>query len=329
MYRSITATVLAALIVSGCSGGDESGEAGAAGEGAAPAPRAAMPDSMDHGNMPGMDHDTASASPGGTGAMNHGTVQGGAGAMVGMDHSKMGGGDRSAPMAGMDHSQMASTRGSRQAGSMAGMDHSRMNMGQAQGAREGAMRGMDHARMSASAGSGRQGSMQGMDHSRMNMGGGASGAAAGIDHAQMGHTTAAPRGGAQPMMDRSRMSARGNGATVGGMDHSQMSMGSRGTPRPSAGTAGTEHGAMTMPQSRSGSVPVMQHGAMSMPRRPGMTGMGEAPALLPANEGTEKLLTLVGALVRDPVVQQEIQQDPALREAWADPDVREIVLRQP
>jgi hypothetical protein len=48
-----------------------------------------------------------------------------------------------------------------------------------------------------------------------------------------------------------------------------------------------------------------------------------------ADEGTRRVLDLAGELVRDSVVQREIQQDPALREAWSDPDVRRVVTRQP
>ncbi|MBW3570690.1 MAG: hypothetical protein KY467_06260, partial [Gemmatimonadetes bacterium] len=48
-----------------------------------------------------------------------------------------------------------------------------------------------------------------------------------------------------------------------------------------------------------------------------------------ADEGTRKLLELADRLVRDPVVQRQIQQDPALREAWSDPDVRRVVTQEP
>jgi hypothetical protein len=52
-------------------------------------------------------------------------------------------------------------------------------------------------------------------------------------------------------------------------------------------------------------------------------------AARPVDEGTRKLLDLAGELVRDPAVQREIQQDPALREAWSDPAVRRVVTKQP
>jgi hypothetical protein len=54
---------------------------------------------------------------------------------------------------------------------------------------------------------------------------------------------------------------------------------------------------------------------------------GMAPR--PVDDGTRKLLELTGELVRDPAVQREIQQDPALREAWSDPAVRRVVTKQP
>jgi hypothetical protein len=49
----------------------------------------------------------------------------------------------------------------------------------------------------------------------------------------------------------------------------------------------------------------------------------------PADAATAKLLDLAAELVRDPVVQREIQQDPELREAWSDPAVRRVVTQQP
>jgi hypothetical protein len=54
-----------------------------------------------------------------------------------------------------------------------------------------------------------------------------------------------------------------------------------------------------------------------------------AAAAAPADEATRKLLTLAGELVRDPVVQREIQRDSVLREAWSDPDVRRVVTQRP
>jgi hypothetical protein len=176
--------------------------------------------------------------------------------------------------------------------SMSGMDHSNMS-------------GMDHSNMPGM----NHDSMPGMDHSRMNMGPrssggtGASGAMAGMDHAQMGHTAPTASRGAQSPMDHSRMS---------GMVH------------PASRGARTGHGTGSMAgMDHSG----MQHGDMNVPRMEGMTPPESAPALLAPGEGTDKLLALVRELVRDPAVQQQIRQDPALREAWADPGVREVILR--
>jgi hypothetical protein len=58
-------------------------------------------------------------------------------------------------------------------------------------------------------------------------------------------------------------------------------------------------------------------------------GQHTSPAAMPAGEGMDKILTLVQELVQDSVVQQRIQRDSALREAWADPAVRRVVLQQP
>lgn len=79
-----------------------------------------------------------------------------------------------------------------------------------------------------------------------------------------------------------------------------------------------QHG--NTPGSAGGDMPAMQHGDMNMG--------GTQAALLPADVATEKLLTLVRELVEDPAVQQEIQQDPALREAWTNTGVRRILLNR-
>ncbi len=56
---------------------------------------------------------------------------------------------------------------------------------------------------------------------------------------------------------------------------------------------------------------------------------GHAQATAATDEGTRKLLELAGELVRDPVVQREIQRDPELREAWSDPGVRRVITGRP
>jgi hypothetical protein len=66
----------------------------------------------------------------------------------------------------------------------------------------------------------------------------------------------------------------------------------------------------------------MNHGASGH-------AMPAATSARSMDEGTRKLLNLAGELVRDPAVQREIQQDPALREAWSDPAVRRVVTTQP
>jgi hypothetical protein len=58
-------------------------------------------------------------------------------------------------------------------------------------------------------------------------------------------------------------------------------------------------------------------------------GGSRTPAAVPADRATEKLLTLVGELVRDPAVQEKIREDSALREAWSDPGVRQVVTNRP
>lgn len=76
----------------------------------------------------------------------------------------------------------------------------------------------------------------------------------------------------------------------------------------------------------------MGHGAATRPSAAsaGMDhGGSRKPAAVPADRATNKLLTLVGELVRDPAVQEEIQEDPALREAWSDPGIRQVVTKRP
>jgi hypothetical protein len=137
-----------------------------------------------------------------------------------------------------------------------------------------------------------------------------------VDHsAHIAHDSAAGAEAPQPGM--------------AGMDHSAMPgmVGSGAppahaaaghAPAASAGTAGAQghegHAAATP------AAAAPDHAAMGHQAAP------PAPSPTPAaDEGTEKLLRLGRELVRDSVVQRRIQQDPALREAWSDPEVRAIV----
>lgn len=72
-----------------------------------------------------------------------------------------------------------------------------------------------------------------------------------------------------------------------------------------------------------GGMPGMDH-----TRMPGM--QPDALAAIPGDDaGMQKLGALVAALVRDSVVQAQIQADPALRRRWADEGVRRILLNRP
>lgn len=78
----------------------------------------------------------------------------------------------------------------------------------------------------------------------------------------------------------------------------------------------------------------MQHGgttehAETGPGTPTSHAGHGAAASGGADDATRKLLTLAGELVKDPVVQRQIQRDSALREAWSDPDVRRVVTKRP
>jgi hypothetical protein len=131
----------------------------------------------------------------------------------------------------------------------------------------------------------------------------------------MGHGAPAASARGQQPMDHSRMTMGARAAApstaMRGMDRSRMAGMQQGSVRqaPGAGMQGMQHG--------------------NMPAMKAVAGAERTPALLPADAGTEKLLALVRELVRDPAVREQIQQDPALREAWADPGVREIILRRP
>ena len=225
-----------------------------------------------------------------------------ASAATGHEGHVMGGAAGDSSMAGMDHSQMAGDS----AGGMAGMDHSGMNMGGA-------------AAPAAGAG------MAGMDHSQMYMGGtssapASSGSMAGMDHSNMPGMSAgssAARAGAQPMA---------------GMDHSNMpgmqpTRATTSAARPSTGMAGMDHSNMpgmsgnSASPARAPAMAEMDHSSM-----PGMSATPPTVARGAVDPGTQKLDALVAELVRDSVVQRRIQQDPALREAWSDPEVRAEVL---
>ncbi len=72
-------------------------------------------------------------------------------------------------------------------------------------------------------------------------------------------------------------------------------------------------------------------GGMQGMEHAGMPGMQpDALAGIPADDaGMQKLGALVAKLVRDSVVQAQIQADPALRRRWADEGVRRILLNRP
>ena len=154
-------------------------------------------------------------------------------------------------------------------------------------------------------------SHEGMDH------GAASGqahastsGAQAMDHSRMGHSTTEPA-------SHSGSHARSGRAAAGTTDHAQHSGARRNANRP-AESSHSDHSTATGTETASAST---NHAAM---------GHSTAASTRPAEDrATDKLLTLVGELVRDPAVQQEIRDDPALREAWEDPGVRRVVTKQP
>ncbi|HEX8455298.1 MAG TPA: hypothetical protein VF647_24685 [Longimicrobium sp.] len=154
---------------------------------------------------------------------------------------------------------------------------------------------------------------EGMDHGAA--GGQAHAATSGaqaMDHSRMGHTAA-------ESASHSGSHARSGRAAAGTTDHTQHSGARRNANRPAESShSAVDHATATGTETASAST---NHAAM---------GHSTAASTRPAEDrATDKLLTLVGELVRDPAVQQEIRDDPALREAWEDPGVRRVVTKQP
>lgn len=147
------------------------------------------------------------------------------------------------------------------------------------------------------AGSGEPGDMAGMDHSTMAMP--APGVAERTSSARGNSPVAPPAGNTSGM------------AGMGAMDHSGMNM------PPSGGQARRSSGAGVAVAPRMAGTPGMAHGGMSM------AGSAQMP---PADPALEKLQRMVQLLSRDPLVRQRIQVDTALRNRWADPEVRRIIL---
>lgn len=178
------------------------------------------------------------------------------------------------------------------------------------------------------------GDMAGMDHSTMSMP--APGAADRATPAA-GNPSAARRA--------ANNSGMAGMAGMGAMDHSGMDMPASGSQarRPSGGTAATAQGMAGMPGMKGMSAPSGRSaGTTSMPGMQGMQGMSgmQGPAgmnhegmsmpgsarMPPPDPSLEKLQQMVQILTRDPLVRQRIQADTILRNRWADPDVRKILL---
>lgn len=163
---------------------------------------------------------------------------------------------------------------------------------------------VDHSKMTMpgqtapdTAGSTKPGDMAGMDHSTMDM------PATGV----AGRTSSAR--GSAPVVPRAGNNSEMTG--MGAMDHSSMNM------PPSGGQArgSSRPGVAVSP--RMAGTSGMAHGGMSM------AGSAQLP---PADPALEKLQRMVQLLSRDPLVRQRIQVDTALRNRWADPEVRRIIL---
>lgn len=164
---------------------------------------------------------------------------------------------------------------------------------------DSSMAGMDHSAMESVDSAG---DMAAMDHSSMPGMGGAPSGASNIDMAAMDHSNMPGTGGA------SNGTSRGD---MAGMDHSNMPGMAAPGARPSQNAmAGMDHGAMSSPGAGSGAADA----AMDHANMPGM-----APA---ATSADVKIEMLVEELTRDPIVQQRIQADTALRRLWQDASLR-------
>lgn len=147
--------------------------------------------------------------------------------------------------------------------------------------------------------------MAGMDHSAMTAGqpaGQGAAAMSGMDHSRMD-------------MANTRPNASGRAAAA--MPDHNMPMGNR-----SQSSARDPHAGMAMTPGLSAQpAPPEPHAGMNMAE--------PAEELLPDDVGMEKLRALIAELVRDPEVLARIQADPALRELWQDPGVRQYLLKRP
>jgi hypothetical protein len=137
-----------------------------------------------------------------------------------------------------------------------------------------------------------------------------------------------------------------------GMEHAAMAPDAAPGPASPGVDGHADHGATAPPgaASQSGGMAgmargaagheAMDHGVMAAaPERPAPeaaqpehAGHAGQPAPIaapsgapPADHATQRLLDLARELVRDPVVQEEIQEDPVLRDAWADPELRRVI----
>lgn len=123
------------------------------------------------------------------------------------------------------------------------------------------------------------------------------------------------------------------GGAMAGMGHSNMP-GMSGSDRSGEDAAATAMDHSGMAGMDHSNMPGMQTPAAGRQEMQGMDhsrmgGMQPVPAGGMPASGTDKLMTLVAELVRDPAVQERIRQDSVLRASWEDPDVRRILLNRP
>jgi hypothetical protein len=273
MYGKYGASLVAALVMAGCSGEPDTAQR----------PLEARRDTVAPAPAPHAMHDSAGAdSAAGTATMDHsgmGHATGDGTAAAGTDHSAHGGtGTSSNPAPGADHAAHGGSAGRAVAGTAHASGHGRASTG-----------GVRHA----------------ANHSA-----GSSAGHAGMNHTPTGTSTKAAHAG---------HTAQSGGTSHPGMSHTRESVTS------SAHGSHVAAGGQTHAATHAAGGAVDAHAGMDH----GASAHAMPTTARPTDEGTRKLLDLAGELVRDPAVQREIQQDPALREAWSDPAVRRVVTKQP
>lgn len=160
-------------------------------------------------------------------------------------------------------------------------------------------------------------------------------ASAGTDHS--GHASGSPQA---PVTSAGSHAGHGGSSAHGGAHSAghavapassgQIATADHGGHQPSSprpGQPSTDHAPHPLHHAEAPPAPRSQAGqAAATDQHSGHVLASPGRQMEGVDAGTDKLLTLVAALVQDSVVQRHIEQDSVLRELWRDPGVRRIVL---